>query len=232
MPEPLLSVVIPLYNEAPNVAPLLTAIATALTGTAYEIIAVDDGSTDDTAQRLEQGRTSQLRIIRFEKNQGQTAAIAKGIETAAGQYIVTMDSDLQNDPADILPMLNLLLREQCDLVVGWRQSRHDNIVLRKFPSWVANGLIRQLFGVTFHDQGCTLKLFKATTAKRIKLTGQLHRFIPLLAHFQGAKIIEMPVRHHPRRFGTSKYGIKRTVRVIKDVSMLWYLSRFQKQSLE
>lgn len=221
-----ISVVITLYNEEGNVKPLLQSIAAALREFDYEIILVDDGSTDGTVREILDNITPQIKLIRLKANYGQTAAMAAGIEQAKGKYIVTMDGDLQNDPRDIPSMLSRLISGDWDVVAGYRKNRQDGMLLRKIPSKIANALIRQLTGVHISDYGCTLKVFKKDIAKNLGLYGELHRFIPVLAVMQGGRITEMPVAHHPRVHGQSKYGLGRTFKVISDLMLMLFFKKY------
>ncbi|UII21048.1 glycosyltransferase family 2 protein [Fulvivirga ligni] len=224
-----LSVVVTLLNEEDNIQPLLTNISKALTGHEYEIILVDDGSTDGTVRNIRKHADEHVKLVIFNKNYGQTTAIAAGIDYASGDYIITMDGDLQNDPTDIPVMLEKLEAEGWDVVAGYRKNRQDGMLLRKIPSKLANALIRKLSGVHIRDYGCTLKIFTKQAAKELDLYGELHRFIPILAKLKGAKITEMAVKHHPRIHGTSKYGIGRTFKVISDlILMLFYQKYFRR----
>jgi glycosyltransferase involved in cell wall biosynthesis len=223
------SVVIPVYNEVESVPHLLEAIAQVLRaeGLAYEIVAVDDGSTDGTTallKRLAQDR-SDLRAVLLRRNYGQTAAMAAGFHHAQAPVIVTLDGDLQNDPADI-PNLLAKLEEGYDLVSGWRKNRQDAALTRLLPSKLANGLISKVTGVTLHDYGCSLKAYRAELLADMHLYGELHRFLPALAFIEGAKIAELPVNHHARRFGSSKYGLSRTFRVLMDLMTIYFMKRF------
>ena len=226
MKHPYVSVVVCAYNEAGNSKPLISQINAALQTLDYEIIYVNDGSTDATLAELTSVRNERLTILDLQKNYGQSAALAAGIDAARGKFIVTMDGDQQNDPLDILPMIRVAEELDMDLVVGHRQKRQDNGLLRRLPSWLANGLIRKTVGLRINDNGCALKVFRADVAKRIRLYGELHRFITILAHFDGARIIQVPVRHHPRRIGQSKYGLGRTGRVLSDLLLLLFLKRY------
>ena len=209
-----LSVVAPLYNESQNVAPLVEWILEALAvyPGSFEIILVDDGSRDDTWDRVAEASLAEPRVrgIALGRNVGQTAAMMAGFDHACGRVVVSLDGDLQNDPRDI-PALLEKLDEGYDLVCGWRQRRQDKFLLRKVPSWVANRIIRRLTGVQITDNGCSLKAYRRELLDRISLYAEQHRFIPALSASVGARITEMPVRHHARRFGESKYGISRTV---------------------
>lgn len=225
-----LSVVIPLYNEEESVAALVNALEAALPADT-EFVFVDDGSRDRTVEQVKSLMKPHWQLIIFRRNFGQTSAMAAGIAAARGEYIATMDGDLQNDPADIPIMLEKLKAEHVDVVVGWRQKRKDGMVLRKIPSKIANHLIRRMSGVYVHDYGCTLKVFTRDTAKLLDLYGELHRFIPILASLSGAKIVEMPVRHHARQFGVSKYGIMRTFRVISDLLLMFFFQKYRQKPM-
>jgi glycosyltransferase involved in cell wall biosynthesis len=232
--EPQLSVVAPLYNESDNVQPLVDWILEAL-GTypgTYEVILVDDGSRDGTWERLAAAAALNPHVhgLRLGRNVGQTAAMMAGFDHARGRVIVSLDGDLQNDPRDI-PMLVAKLDEGYDLVCGWRQRRQDKLILRKVPSWVANRLIRRLTGVQITDNGCSLKAYRRDLLDRISLYAEQHRFIPALSASVGARITELPVRHHARRFGASKYGISRTVKVLADLFTLKMITTFRSRPL-
>ncbi len=226
---PDVSVVIPVHNEVESLPHLLEAIASALRASqlSYEIICVDDGSTDGSAQLLKEQaqRRSDLKAVILRRNYGQTAAMAAGFNYALSQVIVTLDADLQNDPADI-PILLAKLEEGYDLVSGWRQNRQDGAMKRLLPSKIANWLIRSSTGVNIHDYGCSLKAYRAELVADMNLYGELHRFLPALAYIEGARITEMPVRHHARRFGRSKYGLWRTFRVLMDLLTILFMKRF------
>lgn len=225
----MLSVVIPAYNEEENVPILYEKLKKVLDslGEDYEIIFVDDGSTDGTYQRLKQlaEKDSRLKVIRFKRNYGQTAAMSAGFEHAKGDVIITLDADLQNDPEDI-PILLKKLKEGYHVVSGWRKDRKDPFLSRKLPSMVANWLISKITGVHLHDYGCTLKAYRAEMVKDLELFGDMHRFLPALTKRRGAKITEVVVRHHPRMFGRSKYGIGRTVRVLLDIMLVKFLNEY------
>jgi glycosyltransferase involved in cell wall biosynthesis len=232
--EPQLSVVAPLYNESDNVQPLVDWILEAL-GTypgTYEVILVDDGSRDGTWERIAAAAALNPHVhgLRLGRNVGQTAAMMAGFDHARGRVIVSLDGDLQNDPRDI-PMLVAKLDEGYDLVCGWRQRRQDKLILRKVPSWVANRLIRRLTGVQITDNGCSLKAYRRDLLDRISLYAEQHRFIPALSASVGARITELPVRHHARRFGESKYGISRTVKVLVDLFTLKMITTFRSRPL-
>ncbi|QJW89937.1 glycosyltransferase family 2 protein [Spirosoma taeanense] len=222
----LISVVVPLYNEAENVQPLLERIRTALTALRYELILVDDGSRDATVRQVRQYADAQTKLVVLARNYGQTAAMAAGIDAAQGDYIVTLDGDLQNDPADIPAMHQLAQTGDWDVVAGNRANRQDGLLLRKLPSRLANALIRRLTGVYIDDYGCTLKLFRRDIAKNLGLYGDMHRFIPPLAVLQGARITQMNVRHHPRLHGASKYGLGRIGPVLSDLLLVLFWQRY------
>ncbi|MBX2900931.1 MAG: glycosyltransferase family 2 protein [Cyclobacteriaceae bacterium] len=226
-----ISLVITLYNEALNVQPLFEKIRSALGGLTYEVIIVDDGSNDTTLAQARQHADAHTRIVVLKRNFGQTAAMAAGIDYATGDYIITLDGDLQNDPADIPAMLDKLKKENWDVVAGNRKNRKDGALLRKIPSALANRLIRKLTGVTIRDYGCTLKVFRAETAKSLELYGELHRFIPILAVLQGARITNMDVLHHPRIHGQSKYGLGRTLKVLSDLLLLAFFQKYFKRPI-
>ena len=203
---------VPVYNEEDNVRPLFEKIQRVCQaiGDAYEVLFVDDGSKDKTFAVLSElsKQEPQLVVIRFQKNAGQTAAMAAGFEFAQGQRIVSMDGDLQNDPADI-PKLLEKLDEGYDLVCGWRKERQDKFLTRRVPSIIANWIIGKVTGVPIHDNGCSLKAYRASVIKQVPLYGEMHRFIPAMSTIVGARITEIVVSHHPRRFGKSKYGLGR-----------------------
>lgn len=226
-----LSVVIPVYHEAESISPLINALETALQEIDAEIIFVDDGSCDRTVDEIRLRMKPDWQLLVFRRNYGQTSAIAAGIAVARGEYIATMDGDLQNDPADIPLMIECLQKKQADVITGWRQNRQDGVWLRKIPSKLANHLIRYLTGVYVHDYGCTLKVFRQETARQLDLYGELHRFIPVLAAITGAKIIEIPVRHHARRYGQSKYGLLRTFHVVSDLLLMLFFLQYRQQPM-
>lgn len=227
----LLSIVIPVYNEKDNIKPMLTAVAEALAGVEHEVILVDDGSTDGTPDEVKAQARDNTRMVVFTRNFGQTSAMAAGIETSVGEFIATIDGDLQNDPADIPIMLARLQSEGLDIVAGIRANRQDGRFMRKIPSKIANWIIRKTTNVHLSDYGCTLKVFRASVAKSIDLYGELHRFIPILASMEGAKITEMETRHHARKFGVSKYGIGRTFRVISDLMLMLFLLKYRQKPM-
>ena len=225
MPE--LSLVVPVYNEEENLPLLMESICASLQplNRDWEVIFVDDGSTDhslDALKRLVEANPAHARAVIFRRNFGQTAAIAAGIDHARGSIIILLDADLQNDPADI-PMLLDKLDEGYDLVSGWRKDRQDNKLTRTIPSNIANGLISRVTGVHLHDYGCTLKAYRRDALEGFRLYGEMHRFIPVFAHSVGARITELPVHHHARKFGKAKYGLERTVKVILDLFTVKFL---------
>jgi glycosyltransferase involved in cell wall biosynthesis len=228
------SLVVPLYNEAESAAPLLARVHEALAGYRYpwELILVSDGSTDDTERVMRQGIAQygcHVRAITLQRNFGQTAAMQAGIDAARGDVIVTLDGDLQNDPADIPRMVQRLLDEDLDLLVGWRKDRKDNLWLRTIPSRIANWLIGRMTEVRLHDYGCSLKVYRAQVIKNVRLYGEMHRFIPawMAAHTATSRIKEEVVVHSPRQFGVSKYGLSRTFRVIMDLLSVYFFIRFR-----
>ncbi len=221
-----LSVVIPVMNEEENIEPLFKALREALQGLDYELIFVDDGSSDNTVAKIKELADERTKLIVFNRNFGQSLAMAAGIDAAQGDVIATIDGDLQNDPRDIPIMLEKMTKEGWDVVAGVRAKRQDGLVLRKIPSKIANWIIRKSTGVYLHDYGCTLKLFKKDVAKNLGLYGELHRFIPVLAKLYGAKMTEMEVRHHPRLYGQSKYGIGRTFKVISDLLLMLFFQKY------
>lgn len=228
---PFLSIVIPVYNEEENVIPLFEKIQTAceIINETYEIIFVDDGSKDNTFKVLTElhKTVSHLQVIQFESNAGQTAAMAAGFEFSKGKRIISMDGDLQNDPSDI-PKLLEKLDEGYDLICGWRKERQDKLWTRKVPSIVANWIIGKVTGVHIHDNGCSLKAYRASVIKQVTLYGEMHRFIPAMSTVVGARIAEIVVTHHPRRFGKSKYGLGRIWRVMLDIiAFKFIISVFQ-----
>ncbi len=230
-----LSVVVPVYNEEESVALLCEKIHTAVSGLglSYEIVLVDDGSTDRTWELLnEQAATYPgLRLIRFRRNFGQTAAMSAGLRESKGETVVTLDADLQNDPADI-PLLLKRMGEGYDVVSGWRKDRKDPFINRRLPSMLANGLISKITGVHLHDYGCTLKAYRREVMQNVHLYGEMHRFIPALADWVGGKVTEVPVNHRARQFGTSKYGISRTFKVILDLFTVKFLLHYSKGPMQ
>lgn len=229
--RPELSVVVAVYNEVENVRPLVARIAEALRDFDYELICVDDGSTDGTVDALRSIDDSTLKIIELRKNYGQSLALMAGIDHASGIYIVTIDGDLQNDPFDIPMMLHVAKEGDWDLVAGIRVDRQDDVVFRKIPSRIANWIIRRLSGVHMKDYGCALKVFRAEIAKGLGLYGELHRFIPVLAYLEGARITQVAVRHHPRVAGRSKYGLGRTFKVVSDLLLMLFFKKYMQRPM-
>ncbi len=225
MPTPCLSIVIPVYNEEGNASLLIAAIAESLGDQDYEVIMVDDCSVDNTRKEVLDTQDPRVVLIEMRKNYGQSSALSAGIEYAQGEYIITMDGDMQNDPSDIPMMLDLLKEGDWELVVGIRKKRKDSFV-RKLPSRIANYIIRKTTHLKITDHGCALKVFTRETAKGLQLYGELHRFITLLAHINGARITEVPVKHHPRKFGKSKYGLGRTFKVVNDLLLILFLRKY------
>ncbi|HET7220574.1 MAG TPA: glycosyltransferase family 2 protein, partial [Vicinamibacterales bacterium] len=234
--HPDISVVVPMKNEAPNVVELYEELTAALeaVGRSYEILAIDDGSSDGTFELLAglQESDSRLRVFRFRRNFGQTAAFACGFAHARGRYIVTLDGDRQNDPRDIGGMVEMLERTPADLVAGWRKDRKDPFISRRLPSMIANWIISHATGVKLHDYGCSLKVFRAEVVKPMKLYGEMHRFLPAIASEFGVTIVEKVVNHRPRVHGTSKYGISRTVRVILDLLTVKFLISYSTRPVQ
>jgi glycosyltransferase involved in cell wall biosynthesis len=224
-----ISIVIPFFNEEESVRPLLDRIAEALqsTGVDYEVVAVDDGSRDRTFDELRaaRDRDARVRVVRLRRNYGQTPAMAAGFEACRGDVVITMDGDLQNDPMDI-PMLVGKLDDGFDFVCGWRKKRQDRWLSRKLPSRIANWLIGRITGVRVHDYGCSLKAYRASVVKGMHLYSDMHRFLPAMANMAGARITEVVVDHHPRRFGKSKYGISRTMKVLLDLLVVKMIMGF------
>ena len=221
-----LSLVVALYNEEENIALLIEKTTEALRQIDHELILVDDGSRDQSVAVIKQHLLPHIKLIVLRKNYGQSAAMAAGIAAAEGKYIATMDADLQNDPTDIPAMLDKMINENWELVAGIRKNRQDKLLGRKIPSLIANKLIRSTTGVTLHDYGCTLKIFTNDLAKNLDLYGDMHRFIPVLAASQGASMTEMEVKHHPRVFGKSKYGIGRTIKVMSDLLLILFMQKY------
>lgn len=230
-----LSLIIPVYNEQDTLPLLFDAIYKVMNtiDKSWEVVLVDDGSRDNSLSVLKefaQKDTAHVRVVSFRRNFGQTAAIAAGIDYSKGEIIILLDADMQNDPADI-PMLLEKLDEGYDLVSGWRKDRKDNAVTRNFPSMLANGLISRVTGVHLHDYGCTLKAYRRDVLEGFRLYGEMHRFIPVYAHSVGAKITEMPVRHHPRKFGKTKYGLERTAKVVLDLFTVKFLVSYSSKPI-
>lgn len=218
-------------NEEENIKPLLETVRTALTAIDYEVILVDDGSTDKTRLQILEYADERTVLVELRKNYGQSTAMTAGIDYSRGKYIALLDGDLQNDPSDIPSMLDLLKREDWDVVAGNRKNRKDGFILRKIPSRIANALIRRMTGVYFKDYGCTLKLFRREIAEELGLYGELHRFIPVLAKLQGARITQVDVKHHPRIHGKSKYGINRTFKVMSDLVLMVFMRKYMQKPM-
>ncbi|WP_422107695.1 glycosyltransferase family 2 protein [Winogradskyella sp.] len=225
-----LSLVIPLFNEQDNIHPLLANIDVALKGHTYEIILVDDFSTDKTVSEIKKVRHPKVKLIELRKNYGQSSALAAGFDNAKGDFIITLDGDLQNDPEDIIPMLRKLHDEHWDVVVGIRTKRKDSF-FKKLPSKIANGLIRKATKLNIKDHGCALKIFKRQFAKELNLYGEMHRFIGLLAFLNGARVGEINVKHHPRVYGKSKYGLGRTFKVLNDILLILFQRNYLQKPL-
>ena len=230
MTEPIdISVVVPVFNEEESLPKLIDQLLNALrpTGENFEIVLVNDGSSDGSAEVLSElsEKIPELVCVLLRKNYGQTAAMAAGFDISIGNVIVSLDGDLQNDPADI-PLLVNRLRDGYDLVSGWRFQRQDSEIRRKLPSRIANRLIGRVTGVKLHDYGCSLKAYRREVLDDMRLYGELHRFLPVLANIEGARITEVKVNHRSREFGTSKYGIDRTFRVLMDLLTVWFMNRF------
>jgi glycosyltransferase involved in cell wall biosynthesis len=234
MPRPRISVCVPFYNEEESIAPMHKAVVDALTplGISFEMVCIDDGSRDSTLA-IAVGIAKQdprVRVVKFRRNSGQTAAMAAGIEAARGDVIVTMDGDLQNDPRDI-PQFLELIDQGYDIVVGWRHDRQDKLVSRKIPSRIANRLIAKVTGVPIRDNGCSLKAYRASLIKRIPLYSEMHRFIPAVANIAGPRVAEIKVRHHARKFGKSKYGLSRVYKVLLDLMVIKTVASFASRPL-
>jgi glycosyltransferase involved in cell wall biosynthesis len=230
MEAPEISVFLPVYNEEPNLTPLhakLDQALKALNRTA-EIIYVDDGSTDGSLKILRElaRNDPRVRVVALRRNYGQTAAMAAGIDAATGQVLIPMDADLQNDPADIVRLLDKL-DEGYDVVSGWRKNRKDKMVTRKIPSMIANRVISWIGGVPLHDYGCSLKAYRRESLEDVRLYGEMHRFIPIYASWAGARVSEIPVEHHPRTMGKSKYGLSRTLKVVFDLMTIKFMASYQ-----
>lgn len=227
--RPFLSIIIPIYNEEESIGDLCTNLFAVLDtlNTTFEIVTVDDGSRDGSLEALRKVSQTrpELRVVSFRRNYGQTAAMMAGIDYARGEVIISIDADLQNDPKDI-PALLTKLAEGYDVVSGWRKDRQDDAIRRNFVSRVANRVISKISGVALHDYGCTLKAYRSTVVKDVRLYGEMHRFIPIYASWMGARVCEMPVRHHARKFGHSKYGLERIFKVILDLIVVKFLDRY------
>jgi dolichol-phosphate mannosyltransferase len=232
--QPEVSVFLPVYNEEPNLLPLHAKLDEALKalGRSAEIIYVDDGSSDGSLSVLRQiaQLDNRVRVVALKRNYGQTAAMAAGIDAAKGDVLIPMDADLQNDPADIVRLLNKM-DEGYDVVSGWRKNRQDTLVTRKIPSMIANRLISWIGGVPLHDYGCSLKAYRRESLEDVRLYGEMHRFIPIYAAWAGARVTEIPVTHHPRTMGQSKYGLSRTIKVVFDLVTIKFMASYQTKPL-
>src|SRR6476620_1151655 len=227
---PDISVFFPVYNEEPNLRPLHEKLNASLAqlGRSAEIIYVDDGSTDGSLKVLREiaANDPRVRVIAFRRNYGQTPAMAAGIHAARGRVLIPMDADLQNDPADIVRLLDTL--DECyDVVSGWRRNRQDTLITRKIPAKMANWLISKIGGVPLHDYGCSLKAYRRESLEDVQLYGEMHRFIPIYASWSGARVTEIPVEHHARTMGTSKYGLSRTIKVVFDLMTIKFMASYQ-----
>ncbi len=223
--DSLLSIVVPLYNEEDNVVPLTRKIHENLEGYTYQIIYVDDFSKDRTCKRILEMEDDRIHLIQLKKNYGQSLALAAGLDYAQGEYIITMDGDLQNDPSDIPKMLEYAVGGEYDVITGIRQKRKDSLV-KKIPSKIANFLVRRVTKLDIKDNGCALKVFTKDIAKGLNLYGEMHRFITLLAHLEGAQIKQVPVKHHARNAGVSKYGLERVFKVVADMMLLLFIRKY------
>src|SRR5919205_970270 len=227
---PDLSIFLPVFNEEPNLLPLHAKLDEALKslGRSAEIVYVDDGSTDGSLRILREivDLDPRVRVVALRRNYGQTAAMAAGIDAARGKVLIPMDADLQNDPADISRLLQKL-DEGYDVVSGWRKNRKDKMVTRKIPSMIANRLISWIGGVPLHDYGCSLKAYRRESLQDVRLYGEMHRFIPIYAAWAGAPVTEIPVEHHPRTMGKSKYGLSRTLKVVFDLMTIKFMASYQ-----
>ena len=230
----MISVLIPVFNEGENISPLYEEVTSVLRqiDRDYEVIFINDGSSDDTLTQLKviSQKDSNIKVVSLSRNFGQTAALTAGIDFSKGKIIVPMDGDLQNDPKDILALLQKI-EEGFDVVSGWRKSRKDSFLTRRFPSIAANKIISLIGGVHLHDYGCTLKAYRRDVLKNIRLYGEMHRFIPIYAQWMGAQVSEIPVRHHARKFGSSKYGMSRVVKVILDLMVVKFLVSYSQKPI-
>src|SRR5215211_3496781 len=227
--RPGVSVFLPVFNEEPNLRPLHAKLDEALKslGCLVEIVYVDDGSTDGSLKILREiaELDPRVRVVALRRNYGQTAAMAAGIDAARGKVLIPMDADLQNDPKDIARLLEKL-NEGYDVVSGWRKNRQDKLIMRKIPSWIANSIISKIGGVPLHDYGCSLKAYRRDVIQDVKLYGEMHRFIPIYASWAGARVTEIPVDHHARTMGKSKYGISRTLKVVFDLMTIKFMAEY------
>jgi len=232
--DDLLSVIVPVFDESENLDPFVESLLAVMKqeGYRYELVFVNDGSTDDSAEKLDAiaQREPQCKVVHFRRNFGQTAAMMAGLDYSRGDIVIPIDADLQNDPADI-PRLLAKLDEGYDLVSGWRQNRKDAKLTRKLPSWLANKLISRISGVHLSDYGCTLKAYRRSVVSDLKLYGEMHRFLPIYASWSGARTTEIPVRHHPRVHGQSKYGLKRVLKVPLDLIVVKFLSSYAQKPI-
>ncbi len=234
-PAPALSILVPVYNEAGNVVELHQELDRVLRDFAqgYELIFVDDGSTDGTASLLAQIQDADpehVRVASLRHNCGQTAALSAALDLSKGSILIPMDGDRQNDPADI-PRLLAKLNEGCDVVSGWRKRRHDRFLTRKVPSWIANRLVARISGVALHDFGCTMKAYRRRVLEGVRLYGEMHRFIPIFASWQGARVVELEVNHRPRTAGKTKYGLGRTFNVVLDLILIRFFQRYAQRPI-
>jgi glycosyltransferase involved in cell wall biosynthesis len=233
-PGPDISVFLPVFNEEPNLRPLHEKLDLALAelGCSAEILYVDDGSTDGSLEVLRElaARDPRVRVIALRRNYGQTPAMAAGIHAARGRVLIPMDADMQNDPVDIARLLDKL-DEGYDVVSGWRKKRKDPLFTRKIPSMMANWLISKIGGVPLHDYGCSLKAYRRESLEDVQLYGEMHRFIPIYASWSGARVAEIPVEHHPRTMGKSKYGLSRTIKVVFDLMTIKFMASYQTKPL-
>lgn len=235
-PELDISMVLPVYNESGNLKWFIPELSEALRamGRSYEIIAVNDGSTDDSLEVLRELKKDEpnLRIIRFRRNFGQTAGFAAGFDLARGRYVITMDADGQNDPVDISRLLDVMIEGDYDIVSGWRKERKEPFFSRRLPSMIANRIIGKSTGVELHDYGCSLKIYHRDVAKNVNLYGELHRFIPALASGLGVRVAEVGVNDRPRKYGSSKYNISKTVRVVLDLATVTFLLSYMARPMQ
>ncbi len=229
-----LSIVVPVYDEEQNLATLTRKLLDTLQdlGREFEIIFINDGSTDGSADLLDElaAGDARIRVVHFKRNFGQTSAMMAGLDYASGDIIIPIDADLQNDPADI-PRLLERLDEGFDLVSGWRKDRKDDALSRNLPSWIANRIISRISGVRLHDYGCTLKAYRRSIVEDIRLYGEMHRFLPVYASWSGARTTELPVKHHARKAGRSKYGLKRVVKVPLDLLVVKFLGDYSQKPI-